>query len=624
MATLADVRAAYEQYWGYVPERFKDDRFAQENFTQSYLDYIKNNAPSGSGTSSGSSATSGTSSTTSSAGQTTDSIDPKDQMNQASGTYSDTTTVAEMKAMIQASWGGATTHPTSGETLDAAAQRITNAVNSGTRSLANVQYWLDWNTQNLASSQQTNVAGDMGKAEGTFDNSNYSYEQVYAAIAADPDFQQMNQEGVQWNGIETVEQAATRIWGQLQSGTRSWDNFTYWLGQSGTPNPEVSPEFGGLGGQPFDTGGISALPQGSKLVRVGSQYRVVWGLGPGLGYAWYTIQDADLTRLFGSATPVASENFTSANNFNNTYGDNYWGDVSEISLTADTPWADMTDRIFSQFGYVAGMDTYEVKQLLIQAYFEGWSAEEFVVHYKSTEYYNGLTDLQRQWGGLSEAEKAYKIQETASKMAERYRQLWGTEPPGGIEGLKDIAEQIASGVMPFDQWAYETRQAAVAAGDTPAALDQIDLERRKGEPEVNRENLAAYVEQQWRDWVGPYGIPSGFAAKWGEDLYMNRKSQADLENYLKSVSSSYWANKPPDVSWTDWSAPVRGQIQSLLEVPTLEDSDQLLSSALTQGLTGHELTSAIRQDPRFLKTNRMYSDLSKTTTEIGRMFGFVS
>lgn len=80
---------------------------------------------------------------------TTTSLSVEQQMNQAAGTYTDTISYSALEQMIRAAWGGRSAHPSSGETLAAATQRILGEINTGTRSLANVNYWLNWTSQNF-------------------------------------------------------------------------------------------------------------------------------------------------------------------------------------------------------------------------------------------------------------------------------------------------------------------------------------------------------------------------------------------------------------------------------------------------------------------------------------------
>ena len=124
--------------------------------------------------------------------------------------------------------------------------------------------------------------------------------------------------------------------------------------------------------------------------------------------------------------------------------------------------------------------------------------------------------------------------------------------------------------------------------------------------------------------MGPVAMPTDFATEWAQGLFLNDRSDQDLEDRLSLLSTSRWFNKPADIPWAEWSAPARGQISSLLELNSLDDGDPLLDRILTGGLFGLDADAAIREDDRFLNTQRMRDDLSGAMNNLGQMFGFVA
>lgn len=367
-----------------------------------------------------------------------------------------------------------------------------------------------------------------------------------------------------------------------------------------------------------------ALPKGAVLTRIGNQYRVVWNLGDNLGYAWYSIDKEHLENLYETDKPEVDPRFVFNNvgQFEGRFGDYYWGNVIEVSLKAETPWQDLTERVESQFGHVPGLDKPEVQRLLRQAFFEGWTAEQWNVEYRKTDYYHGLTDVQRQWAGKSNAEKRSAIDKVAADMAEYYEGQYGDiRGPGQF---KDIAEQVASGALNYETWQYQTRQEAQSQEGTPAFAREFNRQKDAQEPINNAENMAKYAGDQWRDWVGPVNMPKNFARNWGNKLAAGDASEADLENYLKEISTGRWTYKPPNLTWADWSATYKSEIRDELELASLDDRDPLLKKVLGTDLTGMDLTQMIRQDKRFLSTNKMYGELSSAAADMGRKFGFIT
>ena len=366
-----------------------------------------------------------------------------------------------------------------------------------------------------------------------------------------------------------------------------------------------------------------ALPRNSVIVKVGNQYRLIWNLGDGLGYAWYTVDKEHLKQVYGTETPQVDPRFVFSNGgqFEGRFGNNYWGNAQEISLKSDNPWDDLKDKIFNQFGHVPGLDEPEIRRLLMQAYFEGWTENQWTVEYRRTSYYNNLTDGQRAWAGKSQAEKDQQVKQQATKMAEDYNSIWGLQKKP--LDFMDDALKIASGTTLYDSWLFNQRRQAEKQEGTPAWTDRRQQER-EGREEGNREeNLGLYAEQQWQHWVGT-GLPKEFGERWGVWLATGKKSEADLENYLKQISQSRWAYKPAEIPYSDWSSGYKSQIKDELELTTIGDTDPLLKKVLNTDMTGQDLTQLIRQDKRFLSTERMYGELSSAAADMGRRFGFIT
>jgi len=390
------------------------------------------------------------------------------------------------------------------------------------------------------------------------------------------------------------------------------------------PGSEDGGDGGGDGESTAPGATTQALPRNSKLVKIGSSYRVIWDLGDNLGWAWYDITAQQLDEIYDTKTPAPHFTLSNAGQFEAQYGNNYWGNVGEISLKADTPWEDLSDRIFNQFGYVPGFDEPEIRRLLQQAYFENWDQNQWTVQYRGTEYYNKTTDDQRKWAGMSLAERDALIEQWGAELKTRYQDIWGHGFAIDEASIGDAAFKLASGQMSLNEWIYTTTEEASRDEGT------LEFDRRRQEAEDllaegnEIENLTAFAEAQWRAWVGPVDMPASFANRWGSDLASGNASEADLESYLKEISTGRWGNKPPNLTWEDWAASYKSQIKRTLELGSLDDTDGLLNSILGQDLTGIDLDQLIRQDERFQSTRTMYNELSNMASEMGRRFGFIT
>lgn len=392
--------------------------------------------------------------------------------------------------------------------------------------------------------------------------------------------------------------------------------------------PDESPD-GGNGDikAPDEELGPLALPRGASLIRVGSDYRVLWDLPDDMGTVWYTISTAQLTQIYGDNWEGdVREVYSNTGSFEAKYGNLAWGNVAEIPRTSEDPWQDMYQRILNTFGFVAGMENSEVRRLVIQAYFEKWTSSEFLALYKQTDYFNSTTDLQRKWVITSDAEKDRLTREKASDLVSKYYGFYGEDPVGGLENpdILSAARAIASGAMSEGEWIYDTKKKAQLDEGSPAYRDLIDERQAKGEQESSTENLGAFAEGEWRRWMGgAVPIPSDFASDWGNWLYLNRRSEADLDTYLKGLSSTYYPDKDSNTSWADWAAIPRSYIQNLLELPTVADNDGLLDQILQSGATGYDMRVLIKNDPRYMQTKGAFSELSSKVSNLGTMMGFI-
>ncbi len=368
-----------------------------------------------------------------------------------------------------------------------------------------------------------------------------------------------------------------------------------------------------------------ALPRNAKLVKIGNEYRVVWDLGGDLGFAWYTINAEQLENIFDDKNPGAHFTFSNVEQFENQFGNFFWGDVAEIDLKAEDPWEDLKARIFNQFGFVPGLDDPEIKRLTLQGYFEGWTVNQWLVEYRKTEYFQSTTDTQRAWVGLSETEKNARIAEKAIELANLYRGFYGTGIDHTSSEIRDAALRIVSGVLLQDEWEFNTSNEAAQVDESPEARRRREEDEAQLDEGNQIENLTAFAEAQWRAWVGGgIPMPANFAADWGARLASKESSEADLETYLKGVSNARWSNKPENITWTDWASTYKSQIRNTLELGTVDDNDGLLSQILNSNLDGVDLERMIRADSRYLGTRAFGGSLSGYAEQLGRDFGYIA
>lgn len=163
-----------------------------------------------------------------------------------------------------------------------------------------------------------------------------------------------------------------------------------------------------------------------------------------------------------------------------------------------------------------------------------------------------------------------------------------------------------------------TGEALAGLGSGPAAAAGPDMTASQ----IN--NLKSNVRDLWTEWMGPGTADEDFLNQWANWLFNGKKGADDLEQTIQSMSTGRWPTKPGDITWTEWATPYKAQIQAMLEVPKLDNTDSLLHKALDQQVEGRDLDLLIRQDPRWTRTANFRDQYSEAAMQLGRAFGFTS
>lgn len=137
-------------------------------------------------------------------------------------------------------------------------------------------------------------------------------------------------------------------------------------------------------------------------------------------------------------------------------------------------------------------------------------------------------------------------------------------------------------------------------------------------------DIKSQIRQMWEAWMGPGAADETYLNQWANWLYYGKKGQDELEQSIKQISTGRWPNKPADITWTEWASPYKSKIQDMLEIPKLDNTDSLLSSALDAQVEGRDLDLMIRKDTRWQRTANYRDQYSQAAIELGRAFGFVA
>lgn len=173
----------------------------------------------------------------------------------------------------------------------------------------------------------------------------------------------------------------------------------------------------------------------------------------------------------------------------------------------------------------------------------------------------------------------------------------------------NYAQQSGIGDQQFDFDALN----AGAAGPAPKDMTASQINAYK-----------AHVRDLWTAWMGPGPADETFLNQWANWLFAGTKGDDDLEQTIKKMSAGRWPTKPTDLTWTEWSLPYRGQMEFMLEIPKMDNTDPLLMSVLNSPEEGRDLEKTIRMDSRWTNTRNFRDQFASVATELGKTFGFTS
>lgn len=136
--------------------------------------------------------------------------------------------------------------------------------------------------------------------------------------------------------------------------------------------------------------------------------------------------------------------------------------------------------------------------------------------------------------------------------------------------------------------------------------------------------LKAHVRDLWEAWMGPGPADETFLNQWANWLFYGSKGDDDLEQTIKKMSTGRWPSKPVDLTWTEWSLPYRGQMEFMLELPKMDNTDPLLQKVLNEPVEGRELELMIRNDDRWKSTENFRDQFASVAEQLGETFGFTA
>lgn len=258
------------------------------------------------------------------------------------------------------------------------------------------------------------------------------------------------------------------------------------------------------------------------------------------------------------------------------------------------------------------------------------SDEEFANRIRQTDYWNGLTDKQREWNDKSDAQKNQDILAEAAALSNRWFEYVGEDLPlpGTVDELRQSnpelfmwAESIASGqrtqVQAINQWLKSVARENPESPWSRMVRNEDVAQRQFG---VDVENTAGEIQDLYREW----GLPITFeeAKKRAEQVMLNEQSLEDVAQGVEAQAMTLYPHKPQGVSTRQWAQPYIQMQQQVWEVAEPDFFDSALQSALTRGWSLGEFQDYLRKDPKWKATNQARTELERVGADLGRQMGF--
>lgn len=364
---------------------------------------------------------------------------------------------------------------------------------------------------------------------------------------------------------------------------------------------------------------LKQLPQGSKIIKVGDEYRIVLEFSDGLGAAWYDMTSVQWANL---GSPNADE-VLNLDSFIGKYGDFYFGNLNEIEVNGDVAWKEMTKSIFAEYGQYVPLDNLELKRMVMQAYLEGWDGEQTKQAYKNTNYYNAMTEQARAFKNMSTAEQAAEIERTQYKMLAHHIYEYGENPSDGITSFLADATKVAKGEIGLDGAYFNITSNAEAVEGSSAHRRLSDQAEAKNKALGEAQGWLARVLDAHNTYLGNHiAVDNSHYDSIAQNLTTGVTDWNTELAAIQNASASIHKNKDPLLTWNQYSSGAKGVVKGALEIENIASDDSLLNKILSEELSGKDLDKAIRADSRFLNTVRAKDELTSSINSLGKSMGF--
>ena len=248
------------------------------------------------------------------------------------------------------------------------------------------------------------------------------------------------------------------------------------------------------------------------------------------------------------------------------------------------------------------------------------SRDELTNHLMTTEYFNKLTDIQREWNDLSDAEKQFRIDEKAAWLAEKYFTLVGTPINASSAEIIKYATDIVSGKRSDDGViATWLKPEAEKNPESPWMRTVRAEEENQRRRPFDIEQKAGEVRQLAHQWG--VQMADGTLNKWASDIVALKRSDDDLLESLKNQAELLYPWKDRELSTEEASQPWIQTYQRVMEQPADVFNPQL-QKALSAGQPVFDFERELKSSEKWEQTANFQSEASKVLGDLGRRMGF--
>ena len=279
----------------------------------------------------------------------------------------------------------------------------------------------------------------------------------------------------------------------------------------------------------------------------------------------------------------------------------------------------MLDRVFPRDNE-ARQDAGVLKVIAKLAARPDMSESELMNLLMSTDYYNKLTDVQREWNDLSDAEKQYRIKEESAWLAEKYFTLVGTpvnaENPDVIKYATDIVSGKRSRDGVIASW---LKVIAEKNPESPWMRTRRNEEENQRKRPFEIEQKAGEIRALNNQW----GVQMGEASlqQWANDIVSMKRSDDDLLESLKNQAQVLYPWKDRELSTDEAAQPWIQTFQRVMEKPADIFNTQI-QKALSNGMPVFDFERELKSSEQWEQTSNFQADATKALGDIGRRMGF--